>query len=312
MYAPLSSGSFRAKAAWPAAGKLNQRKQQERMCFPRCCALSWPKLYLASSLGRRERVRGVREGRLGCLRPRITFYFGYMEARSRVSSPFKEDPAPLPTWPLWWPGSSSIRCQNSSLWSMGSDEEMRPREGKKRGSWRICPTRIIGIWGKKATRVIDCPKPEIVTKWFLEKYSLTPGAFGLYPLLLSLSPQNCPGTYLTVPWLRLCLPVKRGYGFALWLRRWDPTYLVAKKPKNIKQKQCCNKFNKDSKNLHKKKKIALFFRMWPGGTVVKNPPANAGDARFVSSIPGSGRSLGVGNGNPLQYSCLENSTDRGA
>ena len=99
MYAPLSSGSFRAKAAWPAAGKLNQRKQQERMCFPRCCALSWPKLYLASSLGRRERVRGVREGRLGCLRPRITFYFGYMEARSRVSSPFKEDPALLPTWP---------------------------------------------------------------------------------------------------------------------------------------------------------------------------------------------------------------------
>ena len=52
--------------------------------------------------------------------------------------------------------------------------------------------------------------------------------------------------------------------------------------------------------------------MWPGGTVVKNPPANAGDERFVSSIPGSGRSRGVGNGNPLQYSCLENPVDRGA
>ena len=40
--------------------------------------------------------------------------------------------------------------------------------------------------------------------------------------------------------------------------------------------------------------------------------ANAGDARYVGSIPGLGRSLGVGNGNPLQYSCLENSMDRGA
>ena len=46
-----------------------------------------------------------------------------------------------------------------------------------------------------------------------------------------------------------------------------------------------------------------------GGTVVQNPPANAED---VSSVPGSGRSPGVGNGNALQYSCLENSMDRGA
>ena len=46
------------------------------------------------------------------------------------------------------------------------------------------------------------------------------------------------------------------------------------------------------------------------GTVVKNPPANAGDARDVCSIPGSGRSAGEGNGNPLQYSCLGNPTDR--
>ena len=48
-----------------------------------------------------------------------------------------------------------------------------------------------------------------------------------------------------------------------------------------------------------------------GGSVVKNPPANAGDAGKVDSIPGLGRSPGVGNGNPLQYSCLENSMDRG-
>ena len=47
----------------------------------------------------------------------------------------------------------------------------------------------------------------------------------------------------------------------------------------------------------------------PGGSVVKNLPANAGDA---GSIPGSGRSSGGGHGNPLQYSCLENPMDRGA
>ena len=50
---------------------------------------------------------------------------------------------------------------------------------------------------------------------------------------------------------------------------------------------------------------------FPGGSVVKNPPANAGDARDAGSIPGSERSPGVGNGNLLQYSCLENPMDRG-
>ena len=46
--------------------------------------------------------------------------------------------------------------------------------------------------------------------------------------------------------------------------------------------------------------------------VVKNSPASAGDVRDVGSIPGSGRSPGEGNSNPLQYSCLENPMDRGA
>ena len=46
--------------------------------------------------------------------------------------------------------------------------------------------------------------------------------------------------------------------------------------------------------------------------MVKNPPANAGDARDMGSIPGSGRSPGGGHGNALQCSCLENPTDRGA
>ena len=51
--------------------------------------------------------------------------------------------------------------------------------------------------------------------------------------------------------------------------------------------------------------------MWgfPGGSVVKNPPANAGDK---GSIPGLGRSPGERNGNPLQYSCLGNPMDREA
>ena len=47
---------------------------------------------------------------------------------------------------------------------------------------------------------------------------------------------------------------------------------------------------------------------FPGGSVVTNVPASAGD---VGSIPESGRSPGGGNGNPLQHSCLENSMDRG-
>jgi len=46
--------------------------------------------------------------------------------------------------------------------------------------------------------------------------------------------------------------------------------------------------------------------------VVKNLPANAGDTRDSGLISGLGRSPGVGNGNPLQYSCLENSMDSGA
>ena len=48
---------------------------------------------------------------------------------------------------------------------------------------------------------------------------------------------------------------------------------------------------------------------FPGSSVVKNPPANSGDAGL---IPGLGRSLGVGSGHSLQDSCLENSIDRGA
>jgi len=50
-------------------------------------------------------------------------------------------------------------------------------------------------------------------------------------------------------------------------------------------------------------------RAFPGCSVIKNPLANAGD---TGSTPGLGRSSGEGNGNPFQYSCLGNPTDRGA
>ena len=46
--------------------------------------------------------------------------------------------------------------------------------------------------------------------------------------------------------------------------------------------------------------------------VVKNPPANAGDIGDMGLIPGLGKSPGVGNGNSLQHSCMENPIDRGA
>ena len=56
--------------------------------------------------------------------------------------------------------------------------------------------------------------------------------------------------------------------------------------------------------------ILVFYKTgFPGGSVVKNLPVNAGDRGL---IPGLGRSFGIGNGNPLQYSCLGNLMDRGA
>ena len=57
--------------------------------------------------------------------------------------------------------------------------------------------------------------------------------------------------------------------------------------------------------------VAAAVRGFPSGALVKNPPASAGDVRDVGSVTGLGRSP-EGNGNPLQYSCLENSMDRGA
>ena len=68
------------------------------------------------------------------------------------------------------------------------------------------------------------------------------------------------------------------------------------------------------KELDTTERLSLSFHRvnnegFPGGSVVKNPPANARD---LGSIPGSGRSPEEGNVNSLQYSCLENPMDRGA
>ena len=60
------------------------------------------------------------------------------------------------------------------------------------------------------------------------------------------------------------------------------------------------------------KPISRQFRGFLGGSVVKNLPANAEDAGDVGLVPGSGKSPGGGNGNPLQYSCLEIFMDGGA
>ena len=57
---------------------------------------------------------------------------------------------------------------------------------------------------------------------------------------------------------------------------------------------------------------AILKMGFPGGSVVKNRPASAGDIADVGLIPQSGRSPGEGNGNPPQYSCLGNSKDRRA
>ena len=58
--------------------------------------------------------------------------------------------------------------------------------------------------------------------------------------------------------------------------------------------------------------LCILFRDFPSGSVDKESACNARDTGDLGSTPGSGRSSGGGNGNPLQYSCLENTMDRGA
>ena len=73
----------------------------------------------------------------------------------------------------------------------------------------------------------------------------------------------------------------------------------------------------DAELNHRHQSLELHFELqnilgFPGGSVVKNLPANARDIRDAGSIPVLGQLPGEGNGNPLQYSYLENPMDRGA
>ena len=65
-------------------------------------------------------------------------------------------------------------------------------------------------------------------------------------------------------------------------------------------------------DYHRKLSSDLRISSFPGGSVVKNLPANVGDTEDMGLIPALGRTPGVRNGNPLQYFCLENSIDNGA
>ena len=78
----------------------------------------------------------------------------------------------------------------------------------------------------------------------------------------------------------------------------------------------CSSISQGEKSGHRKAGVdfpGLYESLqgFPGDLVVKNPPANAGGTGDLGLIPGSGRSPGGGNGNPFQYSCLENLMDRG-
>ena len=66
---------------------------------------------------------------------------------------------------------------------------------------------------------------------------------------------------------------------------------------------------RENKSIYSSQQSYEGHQSFPGGSVVKKLPANAGD---MGSIPGSARSPGEGNGNPLQYSSLENPMDGGA
>ena len=83
----------------------------------------------------------------------------------------------------------------------------------------------------------------------------------------------------------------------------------------VYNQQCCTESDTSEKTQHTRIGISiykthyLYNEGFPHSSVSKSSACNAGD---LDSIPGSGRSPGEGNGNPLQYSCLENPMDRGA
>ena len=116
------------------------------------------------------------------------------------------------------------------------------------------------------------------------------------------------------------LPLIRKHSFhILYWRTADPVGLEGEKPVNfagsILEAYNGNSNTTDSNisNSNGRRCKCLLCSRWAPqvALAVKNLPASAGDRRDASWIPGLGRSLGGGHGNPLQYSCLENPMDRG-
>ena len=105
-------------------------------------------------------------------------------------------------------------------------------------------------------------------------------------------------------------------GKILWRRAWQPTavFLPGESPKteepgglqSIGSQRVGHDWATKQSTAH------IPVRASQVALMVTNQPSNTGDKRDVGSIPGSGRSLGGGCGNPPQYACLENSMDRGA
>ena len=113
--------------------------------------------------------------------------------------------------------------------------------------------------------------------------------------------QPCPSRGSSCWWLI--------FFFLKYVLKWLTTLNKVIKSTNLPSPLCLQ-------TTQKKKKNQLEYHLsliggFPGGAVVKNLPANAGASRDTGSIPGLRRSPGEGNGNPLQYSYLENPMDRG-
>ena len=103
------------------------------------------------------------------------------------------------------------------------------------------------------------------------------------------------------------------FTFMHWRRKWQPTPVFL--PGESQGREPGGLPSMGSHRVgHDWCDLAVACFRWgrfPGGSVVKNPPASAGDTRAAGLILWSGRCRGEGNGNRLQYSCLENPMDRG-
>ena len=105
----------------------------------------------------------------------------------------------------------------------------------------------------------------------------------------------------------LCIPIM---SVVTWLNAFGKTHITQTKDVNCTICKFKHKLKKRKSAVHCL--LRLNLNTWlPGGSVVKNPPANARDVGHSGPVPGWGRS-GEGNSNPLQYHCLENPKDRRA